>query len=74
LPLSTRDTVVLLTLARAATSAMVIGTLAPQLRPVDCPGVSEPVSGPVSAVNRSEGGHVNVPSDLFRSRDGNRLQ
>jgi hypothetical protein len=29
LPLSTRDTVVLLTLARAATSAMVIGTSPP---------------------------------------------
>src|SRR5690349_21819867 len=59
LPLSTRETVVLLTLARAATSAMVMGTCPPTGVVNGHQRAPEPVSVPVPAVNSGEPGHVN---------------
>src|SRR3954452_16787201 len=87
LPLSTRDTVVLLTFARAATSAMVIGTgpgppvcmqaILAHASGVSrprwrcCSDVSEPVSVPVPAVNDSGPGHVNEKQTFLVYRDDN---
>src|ERR1700754_1594018 len=70
LPLRTRDTVVLLTLARAATSAMVIGT-GPS---AGCHRrVSEPLPKPVPAVNARKATLVNGEEPLFVSREDNRV-
>src|SRR4051812_26620290 len=77
LPLSTRDTVVLLTFARAATSAMVIGTGPPsgmkRLSPAGCAKISEPLPKPVPAVNAGEPVQVNGQRPLFMFREHNRV-
>ncbi len=75
LPLSTRDTVVLLTFARAATSAMVIGTGPPGALQ-RCNQMVEPqcrnrFRERFRAVNSSEPRHVNARPALFRFRDSN---
>src|SRR3954454_24184397 len=71
LPLSTRETVVLLTLARAATSAMVIGTCPPTCVQAVAPQFRNRFRERFRAVNSGEPGHVNQSVALFRFRDGN---
>src|SRR3954471_18819681 len=73
LPLSTRETVVLLTLARAATSAMVIGTCPPTCVQAVAPQFRNRFRERFRAVNSGEPGHVNQSVALFRFRDGNQV-
>src|SRR5688572_25565357 len=71
LPLSTRETVVLLTLARAATSAMVIGTCPPTCVETVKPQFRNRFRERFREVNSGEPGHVNESVALFRFRDDN---